>query len=101
MLTSLLLVAALQAPPQSPRFATHPDQDVREYSIALKVDPARKRLEATVEYTIAAVKPLTAVHLDSTQGPQWSIAFADAEGKALAASWKDDVVTVQIGRAHV
>ena len=105
---SILAAALCFLTPQAPAspFGDIPQQDALQYSISLVVDLAHERLQGTVDYTFAAVEPLTTIRLDARRSDEWHVTFTDLQGKELPAAWSDDHVVVTLDKpaakgAHV
>ena len=97
---SILAAALCCFAPQTPAspFGDVPQQDALLYSISLVVDLAHERLQGAVDYTFAAVEPLTTIRLDARRSDGWHVTFTDLQDKELPAAWSDDHVVVTLGQ---
>jgi len=98
----MLLATLLAALPQQPRapFTDYPQQDAITYAITLTIDLEHTTLQGSVDYTFAAVEPLTTITLDAQHSDDWQVQFTDALGKPMAAQWQQqDSVVLTLPKA--
>ena len=96
-----LLATFLAALPQQPPapFTDYPQQDAIRYAIAVTVDLEHSTLQGSVDYTFAAIEPLTTITLDAQHSADWRVEFTDGLGAPMAAQWQPDRVVLTLSKA--
>jgi aminopeptidase N len=94
LLATLLLCQSPQTP-HAP-FTDYPQQDAIEYAVNLTIDMSKGTLDGGVDYTFAAVEPLTSITLDAQHSDAWHVDFTTADGKELPAKWDGDHVVLTL-----